>query len=298
MASRIPWFILATLSLVSAQSAVCTGGPKFQWAFNSLGQSPCVIAADLAGVCDPRGFNIPPLPPNDVYFGPPASSADPCRCNSVFYSLLSACAACQNRNFIGWTAFSTNCTQVYLTVFPRQIPAKTAVPHYAYLNVSTIDDFDVGTASAIGGPESTRTVPTSTGSPASSHTASSGSSKAGAIAGGVIGGVVFLAIVAGALLWFRKRNRPPSGPPSHQAGTGGLLSTPPPESARWNMSPQPLHPKIYNPSDPSTYPSMNGTRAAMTNPSLSSGPTLVTTHGVEAQRPQGLGIHYSGAPEV
>ncbi len=44
---------------------------------------------------------IEKLAPNEVYLGPdPQNTNDICACNSVVYSLLSACAACQDRFFI------------------------------------------------------------------------------------------------------------------------------------------------------------------------------------------------------
>ena len=89
--------------------------------FNSLGQSPCVVAAALA-VCNGRRsesgltvcwkwlmiavyavFKLPALPPDFVYYGPSNYTTEgdvDCICNTVFYSLLSACAYCQGRDWI------------------------------------------------------------------------------------------------------------------------------------------------------------------------------------------------------
>lgn len=85
--------------------------------FNSIQQSPCEVAADLAGICTHGelrhdsftrllsrpmvhtnlGFNIPPLvSPNAFYLGPTAGASTDCVCSTVYYSLLSACALCQN----------------------------------------------------------------------------------------------------------------------------------------------------------------------------------------------------------
>ena len=38
--------------------------------------------------------------PQHVYQGPSADAADNCRCNTVFYSLIAACSACQGRDFV------------------------------------------------------------------------------------------------------------------------------------------------------------------------------------------------------
>ena len=81
---------------------------------NSIGQNPCLIASWAIVPCPPSGTHISMfdylslsligssvwairvLNPNMPYDGPgPGSPAAPCYCNTVFYSLLSACATCQ-----------------------------------------------------------------------------------------------------------------------------------------------------------------------------------------------------------
>ena len=81
--------------------------------FNSLHQDPCTVAKYLGGVCINGGecipcllsyslklvnldYPIPALATNQVYTGPNPLAANECRCSSVFYSLLSACAICQD----------------------------------------------------------------------------------------------------------------------------------------------------------------------------------------------------------
>ena len=79
--------------------------------YNSLNQPPCQTAAYLAAECSNgrtflcpaylvgapidafAEFNIEPLPQGRFYAGP--SGSDNCRCNSVYYSLISGCAGCQ-----------------------------------------------------------------------------------------------------------------------------------------------------------------------------------------------------------
>ena len=47
-------------------------------------------------------FNLEPLPSSDYeYIGPTVDNVNSCRCSSVYYSLLSACAYCQGRNYLG-----------------------------------------------------------------------------------------------------------------------------------------------------------------------------------------------------
>ncbi|CAK5268325.1 unnamed protein product [Mycena citricolor] len=161
-----------------------------------------------------------------------------------------------------WSIFSQNCTTTYISRFPEAIPSNTAVPHWAYQNVTIFDGFNATAAQTqLNAPESTAGgQATSTGIPSglpSSHPIEpvSGGKKAnaGAIAGGVVGGVVGAAlifVVAFLLVRRRKHSDPPSrlvtsAPVSMSyAGdhitpfTGGLPAA-----------------KLYNPDDPSTFPS-------------------------------------------
>jgi len=45
-------------------------------------------------------FNLVPLRSGNVYSGPSLTTANACRCSSVYYSLLSACAHCQGRGYL------------------------------------------------------------------------------------------------------------------------------------------------------------------------------------------------------
>ena len=60
---------------------------------------------------------VPAVPAGNHYLGPNASDADPCRCSSVTYSMISACAGCQDRTYIDWITWSQNCTTVSNSVF-------------------------------------------------------------------------------------------------------------------------------------------------------------------------------------
>jgi len=130
-----------------------------------------------------------------------------------------ACTACQNSTVILWSSWEANCDQVYVSLYPYDIPPGTAIPRWAYLNVSVANIFDPVLAQSTGGnPEGLPYTPTvvslsptsslisSFGSnnqvPSSSATnqGSKSSSNAGAIVGGVVGGVALLVIVAGFIL--------------------------------------------------------------------------------------------------
>lgn len=44
-------------------------------------------------------YTIDPLPANTHYIGPWVADANPCECNTVTYSMISACGVCQNRTY-------------------------------------------------------------------------------------------------------------------------------------------------------------------------------------------------------
>ena len=120
------------------------------------------------------GFILSPLPSgsSNVYFGPTKNTTNSsCQCSTVFYSLLSACAYCQNDTYLECSDFTclplnahftffllldgqstmlivpastTKCELQFLYPyyvflmpfsFPNPIPPSIVVPHYAYLDV-------------------------------------------------------------------------------------------------------------------------------------------------------------------
>ncbi len=102
--------------------------------FNSLNQNPCTVAAYLESVCNNGGgcactciavssisslaaATIDPLPPGWVYRGPSDRNlygADLCLCNTVTYSLLSACGACQGNSWITCAEISCLCRSSFM----------------------------------------------------------------------------------------------------------------------------------------------------------------------------------------
>ncbi|KAF9562200.1 hypothetical protein CPC08DRAFT_706921 [Agrocybe pediades] len=248
----------------STTPATCL--PNFQWSFNTLNQSPCQIAGFLAGACNGGNFTLGQLPQGFAYIGPTQEQATSCRCSTVFYSLLGACSVCQGRTFPRWSTYKANCPAVYDEVFLQPIPPNTKVPHYAYLDVVTSDTFNATLAQAAGGVESTNIpAPTSSssdtapgGNPtgsANNGDANNGASKksnAGAIAGGVVGGLVGLAIIVCLVLWLLRRRRR-AAPSSSSFGPGMMASRP--MTAASTTYPSTPAPKVYDPNDPSTYPS-------------------------------------------
>ncbi|KAF8328047.1 hypothetical protein F5887DRAFT_152959 [Amanita rubescens] len=242
---------------ISSNTPNCTTD-QYNWTFNSMGQSPCYVANTLIEQCTGQTYNFASLPFGNVYIFTPPFSNNSCYCNTVWYSLISACAICQNGFIFTWPMYSQNCTQTYLTKYPDPIPSNTIVPSWAYLDV-TVEandafNFDVASSVAVGSsstvsasrsfsstPVSTSLTSTSalTSASASSipNSLSSHSPKtdAGAIAGGAIGCAFGGALILALLLWLYKKLRAswpstlaaPSPPSPSWTDTSAILSPPP-----------------------------------------------------------------------
>jgi len=275
----------------------------FNWMSNSKNQNPCVVAAYLQGACNGGQFTVDPLPNGTHYTGPYGDEQNECQCSSVTYNTVSACGLCQNHTIVSWSSWDTNCTTVYPGVFPPGIPDGTAVPQWAFQDVTTSGLFNVTLAQSTGdNPESTASHAQSTGSagatataasasltPAPTSSASSGSkTNTGAIAGGVVGGVVGLALIAGAAIFFLRKRRSQI-PLSDQSGAG-VLSPSSGFSDTVPFNAQMAQPRLYDPSDPSTFPTSPAT--ATTGLSSSQGATNYSSYSVPP------GGHYSGVPEI
>ncbi|KAJ7273317.1 hypothetical protein C8J57DRAFT_1506841 [Mycena rebaudengoi] len=282
---------LARLAIGQVTNATCS--PTFGWASNSLGQSPCSVAAFLGSVCH-TAFVVPALPNSTNLYAPPSvNEVNPCACSSVFYSLLQACAACQGATLLPWSKFDANCVMVYSQIFDENIPAGTAVPHWAYqdVNAQTDGTFNITLAQTqkeLNAPESTPiSKPTSASLPSGTSVApSSKKSNAGAIAGGVVGGVVGAALITIAALWFIRRRRRGAAPSNLVAVPMGYHST---GDITPFTSAIPT-PKLYDPADPSTFP--NSPSSRMYNSGRVQSPTF-TGNTVTDPHAQ-----YSGAPEL
>ncbi|KAJ3794986.1 hypothetical protein GGU11DRAFT_261938 [Lentinula aff. detonsa] len=223
--------ILALSSLSRGQTTNASCESSFSWAENTLQQSPCLVAALLESVCEPLGVQVPALPASNHYTGPDPGQATTCECNTVTYMLISACGACQDREWIPWQNWTQDCTIVALGIFPEQLPTTTVVPLWAYMNISTTNGtFDIDAAqnnATLSQPTSTSdsaspssltssqpsstlistststTLPITTVNPSSSTS----SNHAGAIAGGVVGGLTLLIALALVFLWFHVKHR-------------------------------------------------------------------------------------------
>ncbi|KAK0210847.1 hypothetical protein DFS33DRAFT_332575 [Desarmillaria ectypa] len=276
-----PLVQLVALVVSQVSQATCNASTDSNWSFNSLNQSPCTVAAYLGGVCNSGNFTVTPLREGQLYAGPTLEQANSCRCSSVFYSLISACALCQGRIY---------------ERFNDGIPEQTAVPHWAYQNVSLTDSFDEQSAkSDSDAPESTaQPTPTSTSifPSASSSATFQNRTDVGAIVGGVIGGVAFVALL-GLSIWFIRLRHSRS---NHElepilaadmdARPHNFVTLPAGQAA----------PKLYDPSDPSTYPTSSPSPVSSAN-----------THAHGTHQPMASAYSgpafpsnrtYSGAPEL
>jgi len=307
---------------IRAQDSTVVCLPSFEWMGNSRSQNPCVVAAYLQAACTGGQFTVAPLPVGSHYTGPYADESNPCQCSTVTYSMISACGLCQNSSIISWTSWDFNCTTLYVDIFPPGVPAGTAVPYWAYQNVTAGGTFNVTLAQSLGdNPEATATAPQSTASVISTSTSpfsissspsssvlpagsSSSQTNVGAIAGGVVGGVVGIALIAAVVVFFVMKKRrsqiPPSAqfaghPPSANPSNGYAPQPAPPGSP---YSPQMTQPKLYDPSDPSTFPVSPSPPTTMTGSTVNAPTSFVTySSNYPSVRP-GTGGAYTGAPEV
>ncbi|KAJ7632801.1 hypothetical protein FB45DRAFT_913538 [Roridomyces roridus] len=216
-------FALILLQVAAQSSNVTTCTPLYAWTLNANNQTPCLVAAFLESVCE-GPVEVNTIPTGNHYLGPTLADADLCRCSTVTYSLISACAVCQNRTFLSWTDWSHNCSQVEVAQYLQQIPAQLDVPSWAYLDVTKTKNIfnpilaneslsnppqstsapvpSTTTTTLLSTAISTVTLPSAT-SPAAAHK----KSNAGAIAGGVVGGLVGLVAFALAVLFCLRRRK-------------------------------------------------------------------------------------------
>ncbi|TFK92335.1 hypothetical protein K466DRAFT_236269 [Polyporus arcularius HHB13444] len=177
--------VLYSMQVALGQETTAVCHKQFDWMANSLGQSPCLVTSWLFVPCygPGNGSFIDSITPDEVYEGPQAKDdfdSTPCDCNTVVYSVFAACGLCQGANIDPWPTYSTNCTQVYLKKYPEPIPGGTAVPAWAFLDVTTNSTFDIDAAMALASQDAPDVRSNSTSSATSSATSSSTSTSASA----------------------------------------------------------------------------------------------------------------------
>ncbi|KAI0321649.1 hypothetical protein OF83DRAFT_232346 [Amylostereum chailletii] len=280
------------------------------WSYNSLGQSPCAVFAILEGVCNNGNFVLDSLQQGNAYDGPSgADDGDMCKCNTVAYSLISACSACQAQGWITWDSWHENCSNLAPTgLWPLTVPNGTAIPHWAAQDVDISGIWDNTTAFTAGmypeviasngsiiGPSTTIHAGSSpTSSPSSSQ--DKGSSIASAIVGGVVGGVVGACVITATLIWLLRRRRRGSPVRTTSADYKEVPNEPMEQDTKAMPLALPMTPRrYYDPSDPTTFPNRVGARNFRLLPEHhrrdNSWETVKSTRGYSA-------IQYKGLPEL
>ncbi|KAH9970053.1 hypothetical protein BJV74DRAFT_867515 [Russula compacta] len=311
----LPGFVVAQVYAPDCQASSLA---SWRWTFNSLNQNPCAVVSYLMSTCNKGSFTINPLPaPGYVYSGPTEAFDDGnmCKCNTISYSLISACDACQGSSWTSWTEYSVNCTKpLPPSTFPNPVPAGTRVPQWALLDVTVQNNWNAnqsyiaGDAPEVGpggalGPSSVSTATRATGTttrstsagnspsatPGASSNGGSSSSNAGAIAGGVVGGITAVSIAGVAVFYLRQRRLKTASTPLTTQFQMDQVPQPLPLSDNGTFAPSsdPESPmalmKLYDPSDPTTFPGHQGVRpdipaSVPLSPHSGSGNTLATMH--------------------
>ncbi|RPD66125.1 hypothetical protein L227DRAFT_597437 [Lentinus tigrinus ALCF2SS1-6] len=239
-------------------NAPCKNGSDYNWSYNSLGQSPCLIGAYMMGACQPGGsYDVQALPDVSFWYnGPAADQATLCSCSSISYSLLSACGFCQGAGWPEWSLWTQNCPSQLVSngSYPHPIPKGTRIPLWAFVPIAGfLDEFDAvqgmdigdklesnGIAAPTGTPTTSGNVGSNGGSsiiPTTNGVGSTGvgkpsdtsvssaddhSTNVAAVIGGIIAGLIVFALVAGIVIYFcilRKRRKPTSS----SAGLPGMV---------------------------------------------------------------------------
>ncbi|KAH7908770.1 hypothetical protein BJ138DRAFT_1181525 [Hygrophoropsis aurantiaca] len=262
-------------------AGVCLASTGYSWAVNSLNQDPCQVANDLfaADPCNQTDVSYPPLTvitgSGSYYTGPQANQSTSCTCNTVIYSLASACGLCQNGTFLYWSEWTDNCyaTDTVYQEWPASIPSDTTIPPWAYMPLVSGFWSNVQAQSNATATQSTTLTITTTstalafsGSSVSTTSASAGTTGsgtggagnmstsvgAGPIAGGIVGGVAAVAILGFLAIYFwRRRSQRAANPlvprvSAHFAEHGEKPYSVPDS--------QPNFTKLYDPNDSSTFP--------------------------------------------
>ncbi|KAF8622269.1 hypothetical protein AX15_007144 [Amanita polypyramis BW_CC] len=202
--------VLAQAFYARAQYSTARCLSQYSWMLNSLAQSPCRVAEFLSYPC--HAYTFVPLNGSQYYS---AAADNSCECNTVMYNIVSACSICQGGSQQGWRNYSSACSHTYIGQYPEDILSTTAIPHWAYIDISGTNVFDTNQALSVGDePETTKglamtsvsTVTVSVTQSATSGSNKSSKSIAGPVVGGVIGGLALVALVVGGILfWIMRR---------------------------------------------------------------------------------------------
>jgi len=143
----VTFLFFSSLAAAQITAPGCTSY-TYQWSYNSLNQNACWVAAYMMATCYDGRFEVLQPP----YLGPYASqSTDLCECNTIAYSLLSACSACQGGTWVSWSEYSARCVKVLPpSTFPNPVPLDTRVPKWALIDVTSDITWDSSKAMSVG----------------------------------------------------------------------------------------------------------------------------------------------------
>ncbi|KAH9961645.1 hypothetical protein BGW80DRAFT_1358154, partial [Lactifluus volemus] len=112
----------------------CTQPSGWDWSYNSLGQSPCTVAAYMMSTCSSDGVWNMSNSPMSFGKGYTPTRGNLCMCNSLMYSLLCACSGCQGGGWFPWDIWSGACNTT-TAPFPHPVPCGTTIPHWAVIDL-------------------------------------------------------------------------------------------------------------------------------------------------------------------
>ncbi|KAI0321535.1 hypothetical protein OF83DRAFT_280158 [Amylostereum chailletii] len=127
------FFIVGSVAQIFAPA--CQPSNDYAWTFNSLGQSPCYMAAAVRGACNHNNFTLLPLPTLESSYNGPGPFEANCSCSVVAYTLTSACGACQNAVWEPWPLWKQWCGDGIPGLDPNtRIPSDIKIPNWAFQN--------------------------------------------------------------------------------------------------------------------------------------------------------------------
>ena len=93
---------------------------------------------DISTICTTnQHWIVNSLANTNVTYAPPTGALiNPCQCNSVGYTLVQACASCQDAIVGRWDAWIKNCPDAFATSYwPYDVPSQTTIPPWAMLSL-------------------------------------------------------------------------------------------------------------------------------------------------------------------
>ncbi|KZT37095.1 hypothetical protein SISSUDRAFT_1048941 [Sistotremastrum suecicum HHB10207 ss-3] len=192
--------VLAIVSKINVQPTAASCPDSYRWALNSFGQDPCQLASSIASVCSASPIQLSALSSTESYPIPTNADDLPCQCNMIYYSIISACAACQGGTWGPYEDWFPHCTPQYFSVgsIPVSLPSNISIPSWASITPTGIFSPDAAEA---------YTNQTSTSSQSTSSSSSPWTSRAEFIMGMIILGICLVILILGFAFFLHLRRR-------------------------------------------------------------------------------------------